>query len=48
MDQDKVEAIKLWPTPTTIVEVRSFHGLHHSVGDSSKGLAALQLPSLNA
>ena len=27
VDQTKVEAIKSWPSPTTITEVRSFHGL---------------------
>ena len=27
MDNTKVEAITSWPTPTTIHEIRSFHGL---------------------
>ena len=27
VDETKVEAIKSWPIPTTITEVRSFHGL---------------------
>lgn len=27
VDQEKVRAIRDWPTPTTITEVRSFHGL---------------------
>ncbi|PKI59770.1 hypothetical protein CRG98_019835 [Punica granatum] len=27
VDEEKVKAIKDWPTPTTIAEVRSFHGL---------------------
>lgn len=27
MDQNKVEAIRNWPQPRTITEVRSFHGL---------------------
>ncbi|XP_031398469.1 uncharacterized protein LOC116209044 [Punica granatum] len=27
VDEKKVRAIKDWPTPTTIAEVRSFHGL---------------------
>ncbi|PKI39682.1 hypothetical protein CRG98_039927, partial [Punica granatum] len=27
VDKEKVRAIKDWPTPTTIAEVRSFHGL---------------------
>lgn len=27
LDQAKVEAIKYWPTPCTITQVKSFHGL---------------------
>ncbi|XP_021716765.1 uncharacterized protein LOC110684639 [Chenopodium quinoa] len=27
VDQSKVEAIKTWPVPTNVSEVRSFHGL---------------------
>lgn len=27
MDESKVEAITTWPTPTSVHEVRSFHGL---------------------
>ncbi|XP_031375623.1 uncharacterized protein LOC116190098 [Punica granatum] len=27
VDEEKVKAIREWPTPTTIAEVRSFHGL---------------------
>jgi hypothetical protein len=27
MDPDKVEVIKNWPSPKSIFEVRSFHGL---------------------
>ena len=27
MDPDKVEAIQSWPVPTSVTEVRSFHGL---------------------
>ena len=27
MDQSKVEAVRSWPLPTTVSEVRSFHGL---------------------
>ena len=26
-DKEKVKAIKEWPTPKSIIEVRSFHGL---------------------
>jgi hypothetical protein len=27
VDEEKVKAIKEWPTPRSITEVRSFHGL---------------------
>ena len=27
MDEDKVKAIQEWPTPKSITDVRSFHGL---------------------
>ena len=27
VDEEKVKAIKEWPTPKSIIEVRSFHGL---------------------
>jgi len=27
VDQENVKAIREWPTPKTIIEVRSFHGL---------------------
>jgi len=47
MDQAQVEAIKSWPTPTTITEVEVSIAWHLFVGDSLKCLAALQLPSMN-
>jgi hypothetical protein len=27
VDEEKIEAIQDWPKPTSIVDVRSFHGL---------------------
>ena len=27
MDRDKIEAIKNWPTPKNVIEVRSFMGI---------------------
>ena len=27
IDEDKIKAIKEWPTPKNVAEVRSFHGL---------------------
>jgi hypothetical protein len=29
MDEEKVNAIRDWPTPKSVSEVRSFHGLAH-------------------
>jgi hypothetical protein len=27
MDEDKIKAIRDWPTPKSITEIRNFHGL---------------------
>ena len=39
VDESKVIAVKQWPIPTTVHEVRSFHGFCHSTGDLSLTLA---------
>ena len=36
VDEEKVKAIKEWPTPKSITEVRSFHGLLVFIVDLSK------------
>ncbi|KAL4332901.1 hypothetical protein GQ457_07G006320 [Hibiscus cannabinus] len=36
VDDEKVKAIREWPTPTSISEVRSFHGLEASIVDLSR------------
>ena len=38
MDLDKVEVIKNWPSPKSIFDVRSFHGLLVST-ESSSGIS---------
>ena len=38
VDEEKVKAIKEWPTPKSIVEVRNFHGWLVVIGDLSKTL----------
>ncbi|KAJ9707443.1 hypothetical protein PVL29_002460 [Vitis rotundifolia] len=41
VDEEKVKAIKEWPTPKSITEVRSFHGLARFVKDFSTLAAPL-------
>jgi hypothetical protein len=36
MDESKVVAVRDWPIPTTLHEVRSFHGAYHGVNESGK------------
>ena len=36
VDEEKVKAIKEWPTPKSITEVRSFHSLASFIVDFSK------------
>ena len=36
VDEENVKAIKEWPTPKSITDVRSFHGLASFIADLSK------------
>jgi len=44
MDQDKVKAIKSWPTLTNITKLRSFHGLASFYRRFIKGFSSLTTP----
>ena len=43
-DKEKVKAIKEWPTPKSIIEVRSFHGLTSFCSRFVKNFSTLATP----
>ena len=44
VDEEKVKAIKEWPTPKSITEVRNFHGLDSFYRQFVKDFSTLAAP----
>ncbi|KAA3480847.1 Retrovirus-related Pol polyprotein from transposon 17.6 [Gossypium australe] len=44
VDEDKVKAIREWPTPKSLIEVRSFHGLASFYRCSVKDFSIIAVP----
>jgi hypothetical protein len=47
MDPEKVDAIKNWPSPKSVLEVRSFHGLTNFYRKFIRNFSGISAPMMD-